>query len=353
VCKAVTKAELPDLIAQGFVLVGGLRTLDLGKVLCYQNAQFHTGITLFSSDGQACVYVQMYQLPEGERQLEEDSSFQLQGKKWGKLSPKASSLQLHIFPADWTHAVSSQNPKRVILQYRGPNRALFVRYTGNSLEHPLFLGYNKHVRYLAGEWHTEMMHRELLNQGWQEWSVLAESSVAPEAIVEAVQLREEQAALRKMILGGVERFASDQRDPGGDVYNIPVTGIVVWFDVPNGYTSVHFDVRAPFEVDGAYSHQEFMALNRENWRQFGERLEDGHAVTLTGLDGRANTLEPGSDFNVDEAIGLMVLDLVKAMRAEKAFAPLLLAQGAELIIEADDGAFSWPSYEHRGTENRV
>ena len=178
--------------------------------------------------------------------------------------------------------------------------------------------------------------------------------MAPVATVDAVDLRVEQAAVRKMILEGVERFASEQRVPGGDVHDLSVTGIVMWFDVGNGYASVHFDVRAPFENDGDYSHQEFAALPRENWRQFVERLYDGRAVTLTGLDGKAIDIASGSDFNIDEAFGLMVLDLVKAMRTEKAFAPLLLAPDAELLIEADDDAFAWPSrYEDRGKENRV
>ena len=83
------------------------------------------------------------------------------------------------------------------------------------------------------------------------------------------------------------------------------------------------------------------------------QVPDGHAVTLTGLDGKAVKIAPGSDFNVDEAFGLMVLDLVKSMRKEKAFAPLFLAPGAELIIEADDSAFGWPQYEDRGKDNRI
>jgi len=157
-----------------------------------------------------------------------------------------------------------------------------------------------------------------------------------------------------MMLEGVKGFASEQRAPGGDVHDLRVTGIVVWFDVGNGHASVHFDVRTPFENDGAYSHQEFAALPRENWGQFVEHLYQGHAVTLTGLDGRAIKIAPGSDFNIDEAFGLMVLDLLKAMRTENAFAPLLLAPGAELMIEADDFAFAWPSRpEDRGKENRA
>jgi hypothetical protein len=117
---------------------------------------------------------------------------------------------------------------------------------------------------------------------------------------------------------------------------------------------VHFDVRAPFENDGAYSHQEFASIPRENWRQFVELLHDGHSVTLTGLDGKAVKIAVGSNFKVDEEFGLMILDLVKAMRTEKAFARLLLAPNAELIIEADDFAFAWPSrYEDRGKDNRV
>ena len=74
----------------------------------------------------------------------------------------------------------------------------------------------------------------------------------------------------------------------------------------------------------------------------------------TGL-AQGNQIAPGSDFNIDEAFGLMVLDLVKAMRMEKAFVPLGTGAGCgSCSIEADDAAFAWPSrYEDRGKENRV
>lgn len=338
-------AELPDRIAHGFLEAAGLHALDLGKVRCYQFDEFHTGFTLFSPDEQVSVFVQMYMLPDGENKLAKDLAFQVDGKNWGK-SPKGETLQLKVFPADWTHAAFSKNPKRIVHQYRGPDRAVFIRYVGKSLRDPLFTGFNQHVRYLGDEWHTELVNRELV--------AAAEPYVPPVATIDAVDLRDEQAAIRKMILEGVERFASAQRAPGGDIYDLPVTGIIVWFDVGNGYASLHFDVRAPFENDGAYSHQEFVALPRENWRQFVEHLYGGHAVTLTGLDGKATKIAPGSDFNIDQAFGLMVLDLVKALRAKKSFSPLRLAPGAELMIEADDFAFAWPSrYEDRGKENRV
>ncbi len=286
--------------------------MDLGKVRCYQYEEFHTGFTLFSPDKETSVYVQMYRLPEGERKLDKDLALQVEGKKWGK--PGVGALELNIFPADWTHTAFPESPKRVLHQYRGPNRAVFIRYRGESLRDSLFTMFNEHLRYLADEWHTELVDRQLV--------VPAERYAAPEVTVDAVDLRVEQADIRKMILKGVERFASEQRVPGGDVRDLPVSGIIIWFEVGNGHVSAHFDVRAPFENDGAYSHQEFAALPRENWRQFVECLYRGHAVTLTGLDGKAIEIPPGSNFNLDEAFGLMVLDLVKTIRMEKVFARL-------------------------------
>jgi hypothetical protein len=336
--------ELPDRLAHGFLEASGLRSLNLRKAICYQYEKYHTGFTLFGSDDQASVYVQMYKLPAGEQKLAEDVAFQVQGKKWGK-PPKGDTLQLKIFPADWTQSASAQGPKRIVHQYRGPDRAVFLRYLGKSLRDPLFTRFNNHLRYLAGEWHTELVNQEMFAPAEPPTSV---------AVVDAVDLRAERVAVRNMILEGVKRFASEQRVSGGDVHDLPVTGIIVWFDVGNGYVSVHFDVRAPFENDGAYSHQEFAAIPRENWRQFVERFDDGNEVTLTGLDGKTIKIAPGSDFRIDDAFGRMLVDLVKAMRTEKAFAPLLLASSAELIIEADDFTFAWPSrYEDRGKENRV
>lgn len=341
---APRRADLPDRVAHGFLEASGLQAMKLGKVLCYRDEKYHTGFTLFSQDDEGCMYVQMYKLPAGEAKLSEDVAFQVQGKGWGK-RPRGDSLQLEIFPSDWTHAVSAQSPKRIVHLYRGPDLAVFIRYSGKSLRDPLFTAFNDHLRYLAGKWHTELVN--------QEYFVPAEPDVGPVEIVDALDLRVEQRAVRKMIVDGVKRFASEQRESGGDADGLPVTGIVFWLDVGNGHVSVHFDVRVPFEVDGSYSHEEFAALPRENWRQFVERSCDGHTVSLTGLNGKAIKIAPESDFNFDEAFGQMLLNLVKSMRTEKAFAALLLASGAELIIEADDGAFAWPLYEDRGKENQV
>jgi hypothetical protein len=287
----------------------------------------------------------MYRLPKGKTKLEDDLAFQVNRRKWGRL-PKVDGLELQIFPAGWTHTAYSLDPKRIIHQYRGPEHALFIRYLGNSLSESLSTRFNQHLKYLPDAWHTEL--------AGYEWVVPAEPYFPVSATINAVDLRVEQAAVRKMILQGVMQFASEQRAPAGDMHNLPVTGIIVWFDVGNGYASVHFDVRAPFENDGAYSHQEFAALPRENWRQLTDRLCDGHEVTLTQLNGAEIKIEPGRDFDIDEAFGLMVLDLLNAMRTEKAFTPLLLEPGAELLIEADDAAFSWPfQSEDRGKVNRV
>lgn len=340
-----TRAELPDRIEHGFLQAGGLHALELSNVRCYQFHGFHTGFTLFSPDQERNVFVQMYQLPAGEKKLDEDLALQVNRKKWGR-APKEAVLQLAIFPDGWAHTVFCLSPKRVVHEYRGPDWAVFIRYAGQSLRDPLFVEFNEHLRYLPDMWHTELVNHVL--------AVPAETHAAPAATVESLDLRAEQVAMRGMILDAVKQFASDQREPGGDVRDQPVTGIVVYFDVGNGCAVTSFDVRRPFEVDGEYSHEGFAVLPRENWREFVDRFYDGHAVTLTGLDGKTTQLEPGSGFNFEEAIGMMIVDLFKVMRTEQLFAPLLLAPGAELIIEAHDAAFTWPSeHEERGNDNRI
>lgn len=287
----------------------------------------------------------MYQLPIGEQKLAEDVAFQVQGKEWGK-SPKGDTLQVKIFPHDWTHAVSAQSPKRIVHLYRGSDRAVFIRYIGKSLRDPLLAGFNERLEYLAGKWHTELVSRDFF--------IPPEPKVALVTGIDSLDLRVEQQAIRRIVLEAVRRFASEQQVPGGDLYGLSVTGIICWFDIENGHFSVHFDVRAPFEIDGAYSHEEFASLPRENWRQVFERFCDGAQVTLTGLTGKVVKIKPGNDFNFEEAFGLILVDLVKTMQAEKAFAALLLVSDAELIIEAHDAGFAWPSsFEDRGKENRL
>jgi hypothetical protein len=339
--------KLPDRLTHGFLESASLHAMQPGCVRCYAREDFHTGFTLFSEDEQSSVFVQMYALPQGQQLLEKDLAFQAGEKKpgWGK-PPKGDVLHLDIFPADWMHAAFSKNPTRIVHQYRGPARAVFIRYIGKSLKHPLLVQFNDHLRYLPDEWHTELIDREFRPS--------IEPFVPPAATVDTTDLRVEQVAIRKMILEAVSRFAAEQRTPDANVYKVPVTGIIVWFDVGNGYASVHFDVRAPFENDGSYSHQEYAALPRDNWRQFCERFYKGHAVTLTGLNGLPIKIASVQEFNLAEPFGQMILQLLQAMRTEKAFAPLLLAPGAELMIEADDFEFAWPSrYEDRGKENRI
>jgi hypothetical protein len=340
-----TRAAIPDQIRHGFLRATKLRKLNLGEVRCYQFDDFHTGVTLFSPDEQTCVYIQMYALPAGANQLNEDLQRQVAGKKWGT-TPKEDVLKLEIFPASWKHSAFWQNPKRIVHLYQGRNQAVFIRYTGKSLRDSLLNEFNKNLRCLKRSWHTELVNHVL--------SAPSEDATESATIVDALDLRVEQTAIRKMILNGVKRFASNQRDATSDDYKLRVSGIILWFDVGNGYISVHFDVRAQFKNDGEYSHQEFTSLPRENWLAFVERLYDGYSVALTGLDGKVIRIQPESDLNVDEAFGLMMVQLLKSMRKEKAFAPLLIAPGAELMIEADDGAFSWPSHRKgRGKENRV
>jgi hypothetical protein len=343
VLKGERRVELINQISHGFLEVSGLLSLNIYVVRCYQVEKYHTGFTLFAAGEEACVYVQMYKLPEGAEKMSEDLAFQMQGKGWGKL-PKKNTLHLNIFPTEWTHAVSVQSPKRVIHRYQNPDRAVFIRYTGKSLQDPLLTGFNKHVGYLPGMWHTELASTEFF--------VHVASNVAPVSIVDALDLRVEQQAIRNMILDGVQRFASEQRDTHGDLYSLPVTGMVVWLDVGNGSISIHFDVRVPFEIDGSYSHQDYASLTRENWRHFLEHYDCGHKVTLTDPNGKAIKIAPGSDYNFGEQFGQLILNLVQTLREEKVFSALYFTSGAELIIEADDAAFSWPSIdEGRGKVN--
>ena len=54
-------------------------------------------------------------------------------------------------------------------------------------------------------------------------------------------------------------------------------------------------------------------------------------MTLIKLDGTEVRLAPGTNFNVGEAFGQMLVDLVKAMRTEKAFATLRLGIGCGVV----------------------
>jgi hypothetical protein len=339
------QTSLPDHIAHGFLELSNLRDLPLGKVRCYQFGRHHLGFTIFAPDEQSTVYVQMYKLPQATAQLKEDLAFQTKSNAWG-VSPRGDILKLNIFPAIWTHAALSDSPRRIVHQYKSAKRALFIRYIGRSLEHPLLSTFNQNLRYLPNAWHTTLVDHEL--------AAPVAPYVPPASTVNTLDLRTEQAAIYRLILDAIKRIATDQRTRGSDVYKLSVSGIILFFDVCNGHVSVHFDVRVPFENDGAYSHQEFASLPRENWRQLIEFFYDGNPVTLTSLEGKARKLSPKNDFNFDKTVGEMILNVLKSMREQKAFTPLLLHPRAELIIEADDGAFAWPArYKDRGKKNRV
>jgi hypothetical protein len=340
------RLELPERIAHGFLEVGGLQGLGLGKVLCYQSAEFHTGLTLLSPDEETIVFVQMYGLPDGEEMLEKDLAFQTRGgKAWGK-GPKGDFLRLGIFPGEWVHTAYSVSPKRMVHLYRGERRAVFIRYIGKSLKDPLCGRVNDHLKYLPEDWHLELVNREL--------AAPVKPYVEATGTLEAVDLRVEAEAVRGMIVEGVKRFAGEQRMAGGDVEGLAVTAMLVFFDVENGYVSLGFDVRSPWVPDGAYSHADYAVLQRENWWEFMERFCQGGGVTLTGMDGKATKVVGGSEFDFDAAFGEMVAEVMKGLQKEKGFGGLLVGAGAEIFVEAHDATFVWPTKggRERG-ENRV
>jgi hypothetical protein len=78
-----------------------------------------------------------------------------------------------------------------------------------------------------------------------------------------------------------------------------------------------------------------------------------HSIEPDAPGGKRVALEFDGGFDTDAAFGRMTVDLLKEMRAEKALSPLLLAPGAELGVDSDDGVFGWPRYEDRGKENRL
>ena len=342
----LVRMELPERIAHGFLEAGGLQGLGLGKVRCYQFAEFHTGFTLFSPDEQASVFVQMYGLPDGEELLEKDLGFQVKGAKgWGK-APQGICCGWGFFLGSGRTRHIRRIRKRIVHQYRGPRRAVFIRYIGKSLKDPLFAGFNEGLRYLPEDWHVELVNRELAKP--------REPYVATTGKIEAVDLQLEAEAVRGMIVEGVKRFAGEQRSAGGDVEGLGVTAMLVNFDVGNGHASVSFDVRVPAGNDGSPSHSEYAALPRENWRQLVEHFYEGHGVTLTGMDGKVTQIAAGSEFDFDAAFGGMVVEVVKGLQREKGFSGLLVGPGAEIFVEAHDATFVWPTNEGRQlAENRV
>src|SRR5262245_32811726 len=187
-------AAIPDQIRHGFLNATELHSLKLGEVRGYQQAKSHTGFTLFGSDGESCVYIQMYALPAGASKLKKDLEFQVAREKWGK-SANANVLKLDIFPADWVHTAYWLNPKRTIHLYQGLTQAVFIRYTGKSLRDSLLQEFNKHLRFLKKSWHTELVDHVLTPP--------SEDDPESDTIVDAIDLRVEEAAIRKMILGGI------------------------------------------------------------------------------------------------------------------------------------------------------
>lgn len=335
---------LPDRIAHGFLEVAGLLRMPVGCVRCYGESDNHAGFTVFTEDEEACVYVQMYLLPGGETALQEELDFQIDKRKWGKKS-SPDTLKLDIFPRDWTHQAFPQTPKRIVNLYRGTDRAVFIRYVGNSLREPLFKAFNSNVRFLLDAWHLDWMYADLMAP--------RDAYVAPAGTVNQLDLRDEKTAVRALFADAIAKFAAEQREQGGDLHDQPVTGIVVWFDLGNGHLSLHFDVRKPFRVDGSYSHDEYAAVSRTNWQQLFACLDEGKPVNLVGLNGDSTEIGPDDDADFAEPIGQLIVNVLRELRAEKAFAPLLLSPKAELIIESEDGYF-WPSVKKgRGRDNRL
>lgn len=317
----------PNSLAFGFLELSRLHGVPIGGVHCDQQSDSHASLRILNEDhSKVLLFVQMYRLPDGEQKYESDLALQLDDMDWEE-PLLGGPLRLDIFPRDWSHRAFQISPRQILHRYRGADRATFIRYTGQSLNDPLLTQFNSSVRYLPDKWETD--------QAGKWFSVHRTEDEVEPATIDSLDLREEERLIREMFLDAVRRFANEQETPGKKLYQIPVTGIVLWHDFGNSYSSVHFDVHDPFGSGNHYSHAEYASLTRDEWGLFYSHSLDGNAVTLTGLNGKKIEIPSGKSERIDAAFDAMLTNLIKQLTLENDFAPLLRTANMQIHLETE------------------
>jgi hypothetical protein len=169
-----------------------------------------------------------------------------------------------------------------------------------------------------------------------------------------VDLKQDMAEIRAMLVEGVRKYAEKHVHPKSKAKFGPVTAIDVLFDCGNGArVTLNFETRPDYEPDGTWTHTAFMELGRPNWEQAYEALET-EAVQFILPNGKIKKLKAGvEDERYIEVYGEVLVALVKEARDSGVFASLPRAPRCELGVEEEDGNFGWPWYENRGKDNLI
>jgi len=240
------------------------------------------------------------------------------------------------------------NPRRNVHVYRSTSRALMIRYTSDHVDGsaPLLELANQNLTIVPDAWDTEFAAM-VVQPGAIPW-------VEPESIdneTPLLDLRVEEKAIEQMILDATKRFVTLQQTVESELYELPVAGIVVTYDVGNGHVSLNFDVREPYEPDGSYSHEGFGALPRDNWQQFCSAAYEGKTCQVILRDGSTRAAEGEDGPDLDTEIGQMLVDMLKRLRDTGKFSKLRAAAQCHLSVESPEGNFAWPVYGDLGKED--
>jgi hypothetical protein len=319
----------PEHLPFGFIELTRLRGVPMGAVHCDQRSASHAAIRIFREDHNSIpVFVQMYRLPEGDDQLESDLALQLDDVDWNE-PPSGGPLRLDIFPHDWSHRAFQIGDEEILHRYRGPDLAIWIRYADSSFDAPLLKQFNRNIRYLPGRWDTSLTGK------W--FSVHITKDEVDQPAIDSIDLRDEYRAIREMILDGIKRFAEEQRTPRGKLYQVPVTGVVIWLDAGNDYFAIHFDTTEVFGSGNYFSHPDYASVKSDQMGRFFDHSLDGNPVTLWRLDGSKITIPAGKEERIGVAFEVMAKELVKQLKSEDVFSQLLRTADMKIRLDCSGG----------------
>ncbi|MDZ4780532.1 MAG: hypothetical protein SGJ19_09795 [Planctomycetia bacterium] len=169
-----------------------------------------------------------------------------------------------------------------------------------------------------------------------------------------VDLKKDMTEIRAMLVEGVRKYAEKHVHPKAKAKFGPVTAIAVVFDCGTGArVSLNFETRLDYEPDGTWTHTALVELDRPNWEQAYEALEE-KGVQFILLNGNPKKLKAGTDDEkYIEVFGEALVSLLKESRDSGVFATLPRAPRCELFVEEQTGMFAWPWYENRGKDNLI
>jgi hypothetical protein len=225
----------PHVLTCGCVQIRMPRQLELSQIFHAAHEPAAVSITFFgraAQDGPLLLSIQMFRLPEGQREFDDTVRSFAQDRKKSARTPEGvrfdpSMLALDRLPKDCQHEAFCRSGRDFIHTYLASRYAMLIRYRGNStmLDNPMFRQLNNNLSIVEEQW-------ELAAPAWQPRKIkptVQEEQLDPSICSEITQSIERgyahlqlpssetsPEAVQEAIMAMVDRVINSRKRPPAD-----------------------------------------------------------------------------------------------------------------------------------------